>query len=62
MTALKTKSARTDELERTLAFAARLCARCNHPANKHIHLFGSAEWLCPTVATFVEPLPFTENK
>ena len=34
---------------------ARLCVRCGERADRHIHLFGSEVWLCPTLPTFVDP-------
>ncbi len=38
------------------AYGMRPCVRCGCSANTHLHLYGSNEWLCPTVARFIEPL------
>ena len=36
------------------AFVGRLCGECGQRADKHIHLFGSDVYLCPTVKQFTE--------
>jgi hypothetical protein len=40
-----------EEIQR---FRARRCGACGHRADEHRALFGSPDYLCPTVATFIE--------
>jgi hypothetical protein len=37
------------------AFQSRRCGQCGRAAREHTHLFGSQNYLCPTVSVFTEP-------
>ena len=43
-----------DEIE---ALQRQKCARCGEASKDHLHLFGSAEYLCPTVSRFLAAEP-----
>lgn len=39
------------------AFTKRRCGSCGHCANEHAHMFGSDNYLCPTVSMFRDQSP-----
>lgn len=43
--------------EQQRQFKARRCGACGHRADEHRHLFGSENYICQTVATFIEEGP-----